>query len=49
MWLNKNVIVHRKQFLKARKGNIKDEYFFEKKVGQGGFGIVYKAKNRLTS
>lgn len=47
-WLNKNVIVQKRLFLQARNGNIKDEYFFEKKVGQGGFGVVYKAKNRLT-
>lgn len=32
----------------ARQGNIKDEYFFERKVGSGGFGVVYSAKNRLT-
>lgn len=47
-WLNKNVIVQKRLFLQARHGNIKDEYFFEKKVGQGGFGVVYKAKHRLT-
>ena len=29
-------------------GNIKDDYYFENKVGQGGYGTVYKAKNRLT-
>ena len=33
----------------ARVGNIKDEYYFEKKVGSGGFGVVYSAKNRLTN
>ena len=33
----------------ARQGNIKDEYFFDKKVGQGAFGVVYSARNRLTN
>jgi len=38
----------KQMFLKARQGNIKDEYFFERQVGHGGFGVVYKAKNRNT-
>jgi serine/threonine protein kinase len=32
----------------AKQGNIKESYFFEKKVGSGGFGVVYSAKNKLT-
>ena len=32
----------------VKEGNIKDQYYFEKKIGQGGYGAVYKAKNRLT-
>ena len=47
-WLNKNLVVHKQQFIKARIGNIKDEYAFEKNVGHGGFGVVYRAKHRGT-
>ena len=35
-------------FLRFKQGSIKEEYFFDRKVGHGGFGIVYKAKNRIT-
>lgn len=27
-------------------GNIKDDYFFEKKLGTGGYGAVYLARNK---
>ena len=47
-WINNNIIVEKRLFMCARQGNIKDEYFFERKVGSGGFGVVYSAKNRLT-
>jgi serine/threonine protein kinase len=35
-------------FVQSRTGNIKDEYFFEKKLGSGGYGAVYLAKNKQT-
>ena len=35
-------------FVQSREGNIKDEYFFEKKLGSGGYGAVYLAKNKTT-
>jgi len=35
-------------FIQSRQGNIKDCYFFEKKLGSGGYGAVYLAKNKLT-
>jgi serine/threonine protein kinase len=28
------------------QGNIKEKYFFEKKLGSGGYGAVYLAKNK---
>lgn len=47
-YLSSNVVINKKMFLQAKAGNIKEAYFFERKLGQGGFGIVYKAKNKLT-
>jgi hypothetical protein len=35
-------------FIQSRQGNIKDCYFFEKKLGSGGYGAVYLAKNKIT-
>jgi hypothetical protein len=31
-------------FIDSKSGNIKDEYYFEKKLGSGGYGAVYLAK-----
>ena len=38
----------RSWFIKSREGNIKDTYFFEKKLGSGGYGAVYLARNKET-
>ena len=35
-------------FIQSRVGNIKDHYFFEKKLGSGGYGAVYLAKNKTS-
>ena len=35
-------------FIQSRQGNIKDQYFFEKKLGSGGYGAVYLARNKQT-
>ena len=35
-------------FVNLKVGNIKDNYHFDKRVGQGTFGVVYQATNRLT-
>ena len=35
-------------FIESLVGNIKEKYFFEKKLGSGGYGAVYLAKNKLT-
>jgi len=33
-------------FIESLVGNIKEKYFFEKKLGSGGYGAVYLAKNK---
>jgi len=50
---NKNLQQHimrmdKSWFIQSRTGNIKDHYFFEKKLGSGGYGAVYLAKHKLT-
>jgi hypothetical protein len=37
-----------KWFIDSRQGNIKDDYYFEKKLGSGGYGAVYLAKHKKT-
>jgi serine/threonine protein kinase len=39
-------IVKKQWFIDSKKGNIKDEYLFEKKLGSGGYGAVYLAKSK---
>lgn len=43
-----NKIMSRSIFIESIVGNIKEKYFFEKKLGSGGYGAVYLAKNKLT-
>lgn len=43
-----NKIISRSIFIESMIGNIKEKYFFEKKLGSGGYGAVYLAKNKLT-
>lgn len=43
-----NIQIERQWFIDSRQGNIKDEYYFEKKLGSGGYGAVYLAKHKKT-
>lgn len=40
--------ISRNLFIDSKKGNIKDYYFFQKKLGTGGYGAVYLAKDKKT-
>jgi calcium-dependent protein kinase len=44
----KPITIERQWFIDSRQGNIKDEYYFEKKLGSGGYGAVYLAKHKKT-
>jgi hypothetical protein len=41
-------IVKKQWFIGSKRGNIKEEYLFEKKLGSGGYGAVYLAKCKKT-
>ena len=43
-----NKVMSRSIFIESIVGNIKEKYFFEKKLGSGGYGAVYLAKNKVT-
>ena len=40
--------VSRQWFIDSKEGNIKDKYYFTEKLGMGGYGSVYLAKNKET-
>jgi serine/threonine protein kinase len=42
----KNKPMSRSIFIESLVGNIKEKYFFEKKLGSGGYGAVYLAKDK---
>lgn len=45
--VDKSVIhVQSSWFIDSKTGNIKEEYYFEKKLGSGGYGAVYLAKQK---
>ena len=46
MDVNPNKALTRSIFIESLVGNIKEKYFFEKKLGSGGYGAVYLAKNK---
>jgi serine/threonine protein kinase len=46
--MDSNRQVTRSIFIESLVGNIKEKYFFEKKLGSGGYGAVYLARNKQT-
>jgi serine/threonine protein kinase len=35
-------------FSKLKLGNIKNDYYFDRRIGEGSFGVVYEARHRVT-
>lgn len=44
----KEVMIKKSWFVTSLKGNIKEKYYFEKKLGSGGYGTVYQARKKET-
>jgi serine/threonine protein kinase len=44
--MDKKLIMSKQWFIDAHSGNIKDVYHFIKRLGSGGFGVVYLAEHR---
>jgi len=42
------IVIQGSWFIDSKDGNIKDIYYFEKKLGSGGYGAVYLAKHKKT-
>ena len=47
--VEQGIIFDKSWFVQSKQGNIKDEYYFEKKLGSGGYGAVYLAQHKITS
>jgi hypothetical protein len=43
-----SIAASRQWFIDSKQGNIKEDYYFEKKLGSGGYGAVYLAKHKKT-
>lgn len=44
---SEDLIIKPSNFITMSESAIRDRYLFEKKIGEGTFGEVYKAKNKL--
>ncbi len=44
----KDMVLKKQWFIDSKKGNIKEEFYFEKKLGSGGYGTVYQARRKVT-
>ncbi len=40
------MVISKQWFIDSFQGNIKDEYSFLDRIGNGAFGVVYLAQNR---
>ena len=46
--MDSKVVLKKHWFIDSKKGNIKEEFYFEKKLGSGGYGTVYQARKKST-
>ena len=46
--MDNKVVLKKHWFIDSKKGNIKEEFYFEKKLGSGGYGTVYQARKKST-
>ena len=46
--VEKKMVITKQWFIDSFQGNIKDEYSFLDRIGNGGFGVVYLAEHRKT-
>jgi hypothetical protein len=42
------IVLQGSWFIDSKDGNIKDVYYFDKKLGSGGYGAVYLARHKKT-
>ena len=42
------ILLKKEWIIGSKKGNIKEEFYFEKKLGSGGYGTVYQARRKAT-
>jgi serine/threonine protein kinase len=47
-YVKAKVKIDKKMYIKLKAGNIKNYYHFDRRVGEGTFGVVYEARNRVT-
>lgn len=40
-FIKEKLKIDRKMFINLKVGNIKDQYHFDKRIGEGSFGVVY--------
>ena len=44
--INCDLLVQRKYLIQSMQGDITDKYEYEARIGEGGFGVVYRVKDK---
>ena len=45
--LNPDYLVQRKFFIQSMQGDITERYDHEARIGEGGFGVVYRVRDKI--